>query len=78
MTFLTAYPHIIELDGRFYVEGTKVPVQRLWSWHKRGTSFEALLKRYPALTPAMILSALAFGYDNQIAMGEEEAKLAAR
>lgn len=47
------------------VRGTRVPVRRLWAWHRRGTSIETLLKRYPALGPARVLDALSFAYDNQ-------------
>ena len=46
------------------VQGSRVPVRRLWSWHRRGVSVETLLKRYPALGPARVLDALAFAYDN--------------
>jgi uncharacterized protein (DUF433 family) len=52
------------LDGSPCVIGTKVPVRRLWAWHRRGISVETLLKRYPQLGPARILDALAFAYDN--------------
>jgi len=37
----------------------------LWSWHRRGTTIETLLKRYPQLGPARVLDALAFAYDNE-------------
>ncbi len=47
------------------MRGTRVPVRRLWSWHRRGTTIETLLKRYPQLGPAKILDALAFAYDNE-------------
>lgn len=47
------------------MKGTRVPVRRLWSWHRRGTTIETLLKRYPQLGPAKILDALAFAYDNE-------------
>jgi uncharacterized protein (DUF433 family) len=30
-----------------------------------GVTVETLLKRYPALKPSQVLSALAFAYDNQ-------------
>lgn len=45
--------------------GTRVPVRRLWAWHRAGTSIDTLLKRYPSLGPARILDALAFCYDNR-------------
>jgi hypothetical protein len=46
------------------VEGSRVPVRRLWAWHRGGASIETLFKRYPNLGPARILDALAFAYDN--------------
>lgn len=52
------------LDGSPHVRGTRVPVRRLWAWHRRGTTIETLLKRYPQLGPARVLDALAFAYDN--------------
>ena len=56
--------HADVLGGSPVVRGSKVPVRRLWAWHRRGVSVDALLKRYPQLGPARILSALAFAYDN--------------
>jgi uncharacterized protein (DUF433 family) len=63
------HPHV-RCDGRVlggspHVEGSRVPVRRLWAWHRGGTSIETLVKRYPNLGPARILDALAFAYDNQ-------------
>jgi uncharacterized protein (DUF433 family) len=52
------------LGGSPCVRGSRVPVRRLWSWHRRGVTVETLLKRYPALGPARVLDALAFAYDN--------------
>jgi uncharacterized protein (DUF433 family) len=52
------------LQGSPCVRGSKVPVRRLWSWHRRGVTVETLLKRYPSLGPARVLDALAFAYDN--------------
>jgi uncharacterized protein (DUF433 family) len=53
------------MNGSPCVRGTRVPVRRLWSWHRRGTTIETLLKRYPQLGPAKVLDALAFAYDNE-------------
>jgi len=64
----TEHPHVevsAELHGSPVVRGTKVPVRRLWAWHRRGTTIETLLKRYPQLGAARVLDALAFAYDNQ-------------
>jgi uncharacterized protein (DUF433 family) len=55
------------------LSGTNIPVRRLWEWYTRGTSVETLIKRYPQLGPAKILSALAFCYDN---LSEIEADIA--
>src|ERR1700704_1893228 len=51
-------------DGSPIVSGTRVPVRRLFSWHRQGTTVETLLRRYPQLGPARLLDALAFAYDN--------------
>ena len=62
------HPHVEVRDdllaGSPCVRGSKVPVRRLWSWHRRGVTVETLLKRYPQLGPARVLDALAFAYDN--------------
>lgn len=52
------------LDGSPVVCGTRVAVRRLWEWHRKGVTVETLVKRYPQLGPARVLSALAFAYDN--------------
>jgi hypothetical protein len=46
------------------VAGSRVPVRRLYAWHRQGSTVETLLKRYPQLGPARVLDALAFAYDN--------------
>ncbi len=53
------------MGGSPVVKGTKVPVRRLWAWHRKGVSVETLVKRYPSLGWAKVLGALAFAYDNQ-------------
>jgi uncharacterized protein (DUF433 family) len=53
------------LAGSPHVAGSRVPVRRLWAWHRGGAAVETLVKRYPNLGPARILDALAFAYDNQ-------------
>lgn len=53
------------MAGSPVVRGTKVPVRRLWAWHRKGVSVETLVKRYPSLGWAKVLGALAFAYDNQ-------------
>lgn len=63
------HPHVVcdpnKFGGSPYVEGSGVLVRRLWAWHRGGTALETLMRRYPKLGPARILSALAFAWDNQ-------------
>jgi uncharacterized protein (DUF433 family) len=59
------YPNIVlDDEGSPLIEGTRVPVRRLFQWHRQGTTVETLLRRYPQLGPARIFAALAFAYDN--------------
>ena len=59
------HPHVVlDETGSPIVEGTRVPVRRLFGWHRQGTTVETLLRRYPQLGPARIFDALAFAYDN--------------
>lgn len=63
------HPHVrvdaSVLGGSPHVSGSRVPVRRLWAWHRGGAAVETLVKRYPNLGPARILDALSFAYDNQ-------------
>lgn len=60
-----AHPHVfVDTIGSPVIEGTRVPVRRVFSWHRQGTTVETLLRRYPRLGPARIFDALAFAYDN--------------
>jgi uncharacterized protein (DUF433 family) len=52
------------LGGSPVVRGTRVPVRRLWNWHRKGISVDTLVKRYSTLGWARVLDALAFAYDN--------------
>ncbi len=62
------HPHVriddATMSGSPHVVGSKVPVRRLWAWHRGGTAVETLVRRYPNLGPGKILDALAFAYDN--------------
>ena len=59
------HPHVVlDSDGSPLVEGTHVPVRRLFAWHRQGTTVETLLRRYPQVGPARLLDALSFAYDN--------------
>ncbi len=66
---LIPHPHVRcdsrVLGGSPHVEGSRVPVRRLWAWHRAGASIDTLLKRYPGLGPARVLDALSFCYDNR-------------
>src|SRR5271169_6713599 len=63
------HPHVrcdgSVLAGSPHVLGSRVPVRRLWIWHRGGAAVETLVRRYPNLGPARILDALSFAYDNQ-------------
>ena len=63
------HPHVEVRDdvlgGSPVIRGTKVPVRRLWAWHRKGVSVETLVKRYPSLGWAKVLGGLAFAYDNE-------------
>ena len=63
------HPHVrvdpAVLAGSPHVNGSRVPVRRLWAWHRGGAAVETLVRRYPNLGPARILDALSFAYDNQ-------------
>lgn len=66
---LVQHPHVEVRDdllgGSPVVRGTRVPVRRLWAWHRKGVSVETLVKRYPSLGWAKVLGGLAFAYDNE-------------
>ena len=76
---ILAHPHVELRDGVPYVDGTKIPVRRLWSWHQRGLAIATLILRYPTLGPARVLDALSFAYDNraliEVDIAREEALL---
>ena len=65
---LVPHPHVRSdahiLSGSPHVVGSRVPVRRLWAWHRGGTAVEKLMRRYPQLGPAKVLDALSFAYDN--------------
>jgi uncharacterized protein (DUF433 family) len=72
------HPHVrcdaTILAGSPHVAGSRVPVRRLWLWHRGGTSVETLVKRYPNLGAARILDALSFAYDNPDAIEADVAR----
>lgn len=61
------HPHVtsgVDGDDSPVIKGTRIPVRRIYSWHRQGTTCETLTRRYPSLGWAQILDALAFAYDN--------------
>jgi uncharacterized protein (DUF433 family) len=73
-----SHPHVEMreslLGGSPVVRGTKVPVRRLWAWHRKGVAVETLMKRYQQLGPSVVLDALAFAYDNLEVMAADLAR----
>lgn len=65
------HPHVELSPSGAIVKGSRVPVRRLWSWHRRGVTCDTLWKRYPGLAPGAVLDALSFAYDNQELIEEE-------
>ena len=66
---LVTHPHVEVradlLGGSPMVRGSRVPVRRLWEWHRKGVSVETLVKRYPELGWARVLDGLSFAHDNE-------------
>ncbi len=67
MTPVIVYPHVtFDENDLPVIAGTRVPVHRLFWWHKvKHIAVDTLIKRYPVCGPAAVLSALAFAYDNE-------------
>jgi uncharacterized protein (DUF433 family) len=60
---VTVDPHMF--DGSPIVRDSRVPVRRLWAWHRKGVSVETLVKRYASLGWERVLGGLAFAYANE-------------
>lgn len=64
------HPHV-EARAEFFggspmIRGTRVPVRRLWFWHRHGIAVDGLVRRYAkVLTPAQVYDALSFAHDNE-------------
>lgn len=52
------------LGGSPFVDGSRVPVRRVYAFFRDGAKVETILKRYPQLGPAKVFDALAFALDN--------------
>lgn len=63
------HPHVAVrsdvMGGSPMVSGTKVPVRRLWAWHRKGIPVETLVRRYEGMGWSKVLDALSFAYDNE-------------
>lgn len=64
------HPHVEVRDdlasGSPIIRGTRIPVRRLWDWHRKGVTVATLVQRYStSLTWADILDALSFAHDNK-------------
>lgn len=53
------------LGGSPVVKGTRLPVRRLWDWHRKGVAVHTLVARYTQLGWVKVLDALSFAYDNE-------------
>jgi uncharacterized protein (DUF433 family) len=66
---LIPHPHVrvdkSVLGGSPHVDGSRVPVRRLWAFYRSGAAVDTLIRRYPKLGAAKIFDALAFAWDNQ-------------
>jgi uncharacterized protein (DUF433 family) len=75
---LVPHPHVRSdpnvLGGSPYVQGSRVPVRRLWAFYRGGASIERILKRYPQLGPAKVFDALAFAFDNEEVVNADMAR----
>ena len=61
---MKTHPHVVLVNNIPVIEGSKVPVHRVYSWRRQGTPIDTIIRRYPQLGPAKIFDALAFAYDN--------------
>jgi uncharacterized protein (DUF433 family) len=71
-------------EGRPFIEGTGVTVQRIVGWYKLGRSPEEIVETFGHLTLAQVYAALSYYHANrelidaQIVADEEEARLLAQ
>jgi len=65
---LVPHPHVrvdpSVLGGSPHVDGSRVPVRRIFSFYRDGARIETIFKRFPQLGVARVLDALAFALDN--------------
>ena len=51
--------------GRLRIEGTRLTVNQIVTWYKKGYSPEEIADLYPHLTPAQVYTALAYYHANR-------------
>ncbi len=75
---LIPHPHVrvdpTVLGGSPHVNGSRVPVRRIFSFFRDGTRIETILRRFPQLGAAKVLDALAFALDNPEVMEADAAR----
>jgi uncharacterized protein (DUF433 family) len=75
---LIPHPHVrvdpTVLGGSPHINGSRVPVRRIFSFFRDGTRIETILKRFPQLGAAKVLDALAFALDNPEVMEADAAR----
>jgi len=75
---LIPHPHIRVdlgvLGGSPHVDGSRVPVRRIFAFFRDGVRIETILKRFPQLGAARVLDALAFALDNPEVMEADVAR----
>ncbi len=61
---MNVWPHVEDSrQGIPMVKGTEIKVSVLWTWHRSGTSFSALFRRFPKVPRAAILCAIGYAYE---------------
>lgn len=77
-TILVPHPHVHVdeqiLGGSPYVATSRVPVRRLLAFWRQRASVETIMKRFPQLSAAQVLDALAFALDNETVMDADIAR----
>ena len=65
---LVPHPHVrvdqAILGGSPHINGSRVPVRRIYGFYRDGIKIETIMRRFPQLGPARVLDALAFALDN--------------
>ena len=68
-TLLVRTPDVC--GGRLRIEGTRLTVNQIVTWYKKGFSAEEIADLYPHLTPAQVYTALAYYHANRTEIEED-------